>query len=334
MIPLSTDVKDLLVEDRGNGMTYADLSKKYNISISGARKICEKYKSIGSNESFKHLSGRKRSTSKLDDDNIVNKAKRNPTVACRILKEDLNLSVSTRTVQRRIHEIGMQSFVAKKKTLLRAVNIKKRLLFAKKYLNMPETFWDRIIWTDEAKFELKSEKRRKRVWCEPLEKMKPKNPLTIVIHGTGRIMVWGCFSTAAVGRLVKIDCKMTGKDYVNILSKNIDESARKMQLREFILQQYNDPTHTSAAAKQYFEKKSMEVMEWPPQSPDLNPIEDLWPILDTKIPLESRTNIQDFWEAMQREWEQIPHNVLKNLVRSMPKRLKAVIENKGRAPDY
>lgn len=147
-------------------------------------------------------------------------------------------------------------------------------------------------------------------------------------------MVWGCFSTTGVGRLVKIDCRMTGKDYVKILSENIEESAREMQLGSFIFQQDNDPKHTSRTAKQFFQEKSMEVMEWPPQSPDLNPIEHLWAILDTKIPMESRTNVTTFWEAMQREWKKIPSNTLKNLVRSMPKRLKAVIDNKGRATKY
>lgn len=199
---------------------------------------------------------------------------------------------------------------------------------------MPKTFWDKVIWSDESKFELKNEKRRKRVWCEPSQRLKSKNLTHTVKHGGGSLMVWGCFSSLGVGRLVKIDSKMTGEHYVNILRENLNSSAEEMCLGDFIFQQDNDPKHTSKVAKNYFRDNNIEQLDWPPQSPDLNPIEHLWTILDDKISIESRTNIPAFWDKMQAEWRAIPKNIMQNLSASMPNRLREVITNKGGATKY
>ncbi len=86
-------------------------------------------------------------------------------------------------------------------------------------------------------------------------------------------MVWGCFSYHGVGLLVFIDGIMDPVKYVNILSNNLEDSARLMGLENYTFQQDNDPKHTSRLAKNYFEDKSIDLLPWPPQSPDLNPIE-------------------------------------------------------------
>lgn len=334
MKQLSKEVKDILVKDRKNGLTYKQLAQKYEISWSGARKIVNMYEQRNTNESFKKLCGRKRKTSQRDDHHITVLVKKKPFSSSRVIKDELNLSVSSRTIRRRLNEVGLKNSFAKKKPLLRPANIKKRLNFAKKYVNMPKTFWDKVIWSDESKFELKNEKRRKRVWCEPSQRLKSKNITHTVKHGGGSLMVWGCFSSAGVGRLVKVDSKMTGVHYVNILKENLNSSAEEMGLGDFIFQQDNDPKHTSKVANNYFSENNIEKLDWPPQSPDLNPIEHLWTILDDKIPMESRTNIPAFWEKMQSEWRVIPENIIKNLSSSMPNRLREVINNKGGATKY
>lgn len=76
MKPLSKEVKDLLVEDRKNGLTYKQLAEKYKLSLSGARKILKMYEKRNSNESFKKLCGRKRKTSERDDHHIAVLAKK------------------------------------------------------------------------------------------------------------------------------------------------------------------------------------------------------------------------------------------------------------------
>ena len=72
-------------------------------------------------------------------------------------------------------------------------------------------------------------------------------------------------------------------------------------------------------------------MEWPAQSPDLNPIENLWSIVKRRLGTYERapTSLGEIWESVAREWQNIPREVLQNLVESMPKRMKNVLKNKG-----
>ena len=128
---------------------------------------------------------------------------------------------------------------------------------------------------------------------------------------------------------------MTGLGYLDIIKDNLQVSAEKMNIGDnFIFQQDNDPKHTSKVVKAYFSSEGINVLEWPAQSPDLNPIEHLWAILDSKLIRERVTNKTLLFSELQRAWEAIDISLLKSLVESIPKRLQAVIEAKGLNTKY
>ncbi len=330
---LSEDVKKLLVEARIEGKTYKQLGEMFHISAVGAKKIYDKYLVQGTVANLKK-SGRKRKTTIQEDRLIRREAVKDPKTSSRKINESLNLCVSNRTIRRRLKSFGLQSFICKKKPLLRKVNIQKRLAFAKQYVNMPIDYWKRVVWTDESKFEIKNTKRRDRVWCESSQRLQIRYTQPTVKHGGGNIMVWGAFSFNGVGNLAKIDEKLTGLGYVDLLKENLKPSLRKMRLRRYVFVQDNDPKHTSKVASAFFQQQYIEKLDWPPQSPDLNPIENLWAILDAKIPLEGRTNRQIFWERLQEEWNAISQLTIDNLIKSIPNRLQMVIDNKGGHTKY
>lgn len=148
-------------------------------------------------------------------------------------------------------------------------------------------------------------------------------------------MLWGCFSRAGLGNLEEVSGKMNALYYRNILQKNLRISAQNMGLgNEFIFQHDNDPKHTSRVVKQFLDADNVTVLEWPPQSPDLNPIEHLWDELDRRIPKSKRKGLKEFRTALFEEWNKIEQNVLKTLVDSMPRRLEAVIQAKGGPTRY
>uniref|UniRef100_A0A3B4T8G8 Tc1-like transposase DDE domain-containing protein n=1 Tax=Seriola dumerili TaxID=41447 RepID=A0A3B4T8G8_SERDU len=122
-------------------------------------------------------------------------------------------------------------------------------------------------------------KRRIKYSASPFETRKPgtshrlANTIPTVKLRGGSIMLWGCFSAAGTGRLVRIEGKMNGAKYRDILDENLLQSAQDLRLgRRFTFQQDNDPKHTAKTTKEWLQDKFVTVLEWPSQSPDLNPI--------------------------------------------------------------
>ncbi|KAK3528565.1 hypothetical protein QTP70_002799 [Hemibagrus guttatus] len=105
--------------------------------------------------------------------------------------------------------------------------------------------------------------------------------------------------------------------------------ARALKMnRGWVFQHDNDPKHTTRAMKEWLRKKHFKVLEWPSQSPDLNPIENLWRELKIRVAQRQPQNITALEEICMEEWAKLPATVCKNLVATYRKRLTSVIANK------
>ena len=134
-----------------------------------------------------------------------------------------------------------------------------RLEFAKRHQKDSQTMRNKILWSDETKMKVFGLNAKRHVWRKP-------GTISTVKHGGGSIMLWGCFSVARTGRLVRIEGNMNEAKYRKILDENLLQSAQDLRLgRRFTFQQDNDPKHTAKTTQE-----SLNVL-WPSQSPDLNP---------------------------------------------------------------
>ena len=109
-----------------------------------------------------------------------------------------------------------------------------------------------------------------------------------------------------------------------------------MKKETTIFQQDNDPKHTSKKAKKCLEDLNMNVLEWPPQSPDLNPIEHLWDVLKRRLGSYSTPpqGVHELWQRVEEEWRKISKEECLALIESMPQRIEAAIKAKGRNTKY
>ncbi|CDQ82348.1 unnamed protein product [Oncorhynchus mykiss] len=195
--------------------------------------------------------------------------------------------------------------------------------------------WEKVMWSDETKIELFGLNSTRRVWRKKKDEYNPKNTIPTVKHGGGNIILWGCFSAKGTGRLHLIEGRMDGAMYREILANNLLPSVRALKMgRGWVFQHDNDPKHTARATKEWLRKKHLKVLEWASQSPDLNPIENLWRELKVRIAQRQPRNLKDLEKVCMEEWAKIPAAVCANLVKNYRKRMISVIAKKGFCTKY
>jgi hypothetical protein len=213
-----------------------------------------------------------------------------------------------------------------------------RLDFAESHKYWTVEDWKRVVWSDETKINRFGSDGRNWVWKKNGEKLSKRLVKGTRKFGGGSVMVWGCMMWDGVGYACKIDGRMNGELYVQILDEELQKSIEyygKTQ-DDIIFQQDNDPKHTCKKASTWFQDHGYEVMLWPAQSPDLNPIEHLWNHLKRRLSDYNTppNGILELWDRIQEEWEKIGPEVCQNLIESMPRRIAAVIEAKGGYTTY
>lgn len=262
----------------------------------------------------------------------------NAVQATKHINTIISSPVSSETVRRVLRKNSFKAVVKKKKPFLTTRYRKRRLDFALKYKEWTVEDWKRVIWSDETKINRIASDGRQWVWKKAGEGLTEREVQGTVKFGGGNIMVWGCMGWEGVGRLGEVEGKMNAEQYVDILEHNLLPSMEESEtpLDDLIFQQDNDPKHTSKRAKRWMEDNNITLLDWPPQSPDLNPIEHLWNHIKRQLcqyPTQAK-GVWEIWERVVEVWGKIEPEVCQELIESMPRRIGAVIKAKGGHTKY
>ncbi|KAG2459251.1 TCB1 transposase, partial [Polypterus senegalus] len=334
---LSVDLRDRIVSRHKSGEGYRKIFASLKVPMSTVASIIRKWKKFETTRTLPRA-GR---LSKLSDQGrraLVREVTKNPMVTLSELqRSSVERGEPSRrtTISAAIHQSGLYGRVARWKPLLSKRHMAGCLEFTKRHLKDSQTMRNKILWSDETKIELFGVNARRHIWRKPGTAHHQANTIPTLKQGGGSIMLWGCFSVAGTGRLVRIKGKMTAAMYRDILDENLLQSALDLRLgQRFIFQQGNDPKHTAKISKEWLQDNSVNVLEWSSQSPDLNPIEHLWRDLKMAVHRRFPSNLMEHERCCKEEWAKLAKDRCAKLVVSYSKRLEAVIAAKGASTKY
>ena len=251
-----------------------------------------------------------------------------------------DVEVSPTTIRRNLHRHGLRAVKKKKKPLLRPHHRAQRLKFSKKYAAFTVDDWKTVVFSDETKINVfGADSGNRWVWKDAEAPFGPREVLPTVKFGGGSLMLWGCITAAGVGGFCRIHGNLDSELYCQILEGELMDTIEKAGLGvdTVIFQHDNDPKHTSKRATKCLEELGLDVLDWPAQSPDLNPIEHLWRELKIKLNTEYSSppgGVEELWRRVQEQWESIPKQTVIDLIESMPDRVAAVLKAKGGYTKY
>lgn len=322
------------------GEKQADICKETGIPKGTLSKIYKRYKEGKGFTSAPR--GGPRKTNIRTDRAILLSAQRNPKQPLRELNQNIAPEISRRTINRRLKESNIKKWKAAERPLLDENYAAQRLQWALKHQDWCEDCWSKVAWSDECSVERDAGEDREWVFRTPYQKWEKNKVQGRRKGGAVSQMVWGIFAGKKKGPCV--ECVgdpnsqrkgVTGEVYLKILQDNLITFFED----DWVFMQDNARIHIYHKIPELLRNNGIEVMIWPPYSPDLNPIEHIWPILKNNLhkhypqlatmkgaPPKIKAALIP---ALKHCWELIDPSVFENLAKTMPNRVRAVIEAKG-----
>jgi hypothetical protein len=263
------------------------------------------------------------------------------------------LPISAKTTARRLHEVHLYSRYAVRKPYLSKEYKAARVDWAQDKKDWPLEKWRKVIWSDECYIRIGVDPRRQRVirpngHALDARYLKPTFKTTQVT-----IMIWACFTTDRLGPIIVLDKGgVDAKAYLEILcdgllsfiddligtSTDVDTPAI-ISTHDLQFMHDNARCHIDRRVKSLLQEYNIPLMPWPAQSPDLNPIENLWPDIKHRFHLQfldlgqnpsTAAHAIARYSAMIKDvWENTDIELVRKVVLSMPERVDRVIERKG-----
>ncbi|GFX88956.1 transposable element Tcb1 transposase [Trichonephila clavipes] len=241
-----------------------------------------------------------------------------------------NVRVCPRTVRGRLLEIGLRGCKARPKPLLTEFQRKRRLTWAREHSLWTIKDWEKVIFRDESPFCISGNQSSVCVRRCTHEEFSPQCLKPTVKYPT-KGMVLGCMSSHGVRKLHNVSGTVKVMDYIEILQNKLLPTARDLfGNQSWIFQDVSAPCHRAKVVQKWLKDHTVNRMNWPGQSPDLNPIENLWFKIGYEISKKKPSNKRELIEALIFSFKHtVTKDLLLKLVHSMPKRCRAVIKANG-----
>lgn len=217
--------------------------------------------------------------------------------------------------------------------LLTKKHKEQRVSWAQKY--MKQNF-AQVIFTDECRATLDGPDGWAKGWVIAKD---DKTTRLRRQQGGGGVMFWAAIVNDSIIGPVRVQdgLKMTAKTYCDLLKESLIpwyNSQSEKNRADLLFQQDNAPVHVAKYTKDWLSRQGFDtnkVMTWPPNSPDINPIENLWSIIKRKVYQNGRQYAckNELWEAIKQACMDVEPSAIKKLTESVDRRLFEIISGKG-----
>ena len=266
--------------------------------------------------------GRKKALHDDDLEEIEEEVKDEPYKAStRNLASEYNISRTT--IASSLHDLGFNYKSVHTQPPLTDEHKLQRIWFCQDMLQDISQIY-RIWFSDEMGYNL--QEVRGKVWTQEdyFLSERPKRE---------KVNVWVAFSAFGKTSLDLYEENLDAGVYIKILERHYNEMVR-VNWRHYSFQQDNLSSHGEAGVQKWFKAKAINLLDWPSNSPDLNPVENLWGWLKQEVKKENPRSLDDMKASLVRNWNKTTINFLKNFIDSLPQRFRLCIENGGERLPY
>jgi transposase len=319
-------------------LTQTQIAEQCGVSQQRVSSIIKLHRTTGLTVP-KPRTGRPKKTTDRTDKLILREVQKNPFITARQIKSNVGAplsSVSLSTIKSRlVHKFDVHARKPVRKPLLTEKARTKRLAWCKKYKEWTVDMWKLVTFSDETMF-LQFSNPQQFVRRASGSSAYDSRFTTKTVKHAPSVMVWGSFS--ATGRcglyFLPKNQTMTAAVYTEMLESK-HQAGCLMGHGTTVFQQDSAPCHTAKRSMKWFRDHNIQVLDWPGNSPDLNPIENLWVNMKRKVNTGDIQNMHQLHQRIQEAWcLEVTPEECEQLVESMPRRIMAVIKNKGYPTKY
>lgn len=278
-------------------------------------------------------SGRPRCTTDDTDQDIMLYSNTHHTAVPSAIRRELELDASYRTVRRRLSEIDLHTYVKQYESEFLVLHRKRRIAFGEGYSRWSDDEWSRVLWSDHSLITLDYQ-TREYVVRPPGHASNPEY-VGVKEKKEGAVWLWGCICAKGLGHAELYVDTLDAAHYQRILKLNLVKSAHTFwPTGQWYYQQDNASPHTAGTSQVWFHNHGITILDFPPYSSDLSPIENLWSDLKRRVYSHNPKTMEELEDWISKEWQATDLNFISHICLSMPKRLQLLLTSNGHKISY
>jgi hypothetical protein len=263
----------------------------------------------------------------IEEETLINPSSGSHRLAHQILA-NFGIPVSQTTVSSLRHLLKFRFQKPRTTQNLTETQIQKRIEFCTHNLTNEIDWSSNVIISDESRFSMVDDSRRR--WIR--RGVYLSNTFQKKSKFSKSLMVWACIGKNFKSPLIFIEGNLNTDGYIQMLRNNnvFDTISESLNSETVYFQQDGATCHTSKRSIEYIKEHIQLIENWPSNSPDLSPIENLWAILKLRLQEKAFATLDELKILMIQEWDSLEISLINSLIDKIPERMELCLKQSGK----